>query len=80
VDTGYYIDADKMIYGPKGRTPWSVVFRQHGEVVWGRAGDTGHVLVGGAFYAPGGRMTSYYVIENGSRRAIHGPEDHLPWS
>ena len=79
METGFYIGSDKMIHGPAGRTGWSLVVGANGETVWGRAGEPGFVLIGGCFYGPGGRQTSYYTVQEGSRRVIHGPEARLPW-
>ncbi len=79
VETGFYIGSDKMIHGPAGRTGWSLVVRDNAETVWGRTGDTGFLLLSGCFYGPGGRQTSYYVVEEGARRVIHRPESQLPW-
>ena len=74
METGFYIGSDKMFHCPSGRTGWSL-FRPDVETVWGRNGDTGFLLLDAiALYGPGGLETSYYVIEEGGRRVIHGPE------
>ena len=77
--TEYFIDQDRRIYGPAGRTPWSLVGHAHAEAVWGRGGDTGYRLVGGCFFDPQGRQTSYFVADGSRRRDIHGPNAGLPW-
>ncbi len=78
METGFYVGTDKMIHGTSGRTGWSLVVRGNAETVWGRAGENGFLLMAGCFDGPGGRHTSYYVIEEGGRRVIHGPEARLP--
>ena len=75
----YRIDGDRRIYGPEGRTPWSLVGGEHSESVWNRAGDTGWRLQGGCFFDPQGRQTSYFVRATERGRVIEGPDDGLPW-
>jgi hypothetical protein len=79
VSAGYFIDADRRIYGPGGRTAWSLVGGAHHESVWSRAGDTGWRLAGSCFFDPQGRQTSYFVRAINGRRLIEGPDDNLPW-
>jgi hypothetical protein len=80
LETGFYILPDRMIRGPHGKTLWSVTRLEHVEAVWGPAGDSGWRIAGGCFFDPRGAQTSYFVVENGDGRVIHGPDPKLPWT
>jgi hypothetical protein len=81
MDTGYRILRGGSVHGPDGRkTAWWVRVHDRAETVWGRGGNSGWRLVGNAFFDPRGAQSSYFVVEDGDARTIHGPDEKLPWA
>jgi hypothetical protein len=79
METGFFIDADRHIYGPARRTEWWVRPVGQIELIEGRAGATGYAIHNGRVVTSGGGDTGFYLTEVGSRRLFQGPTSLLPW-
>lgn len=81
MDTGYRILRGGSVHAPDGgKSPWWIRVQEGAETVWGRSGSTGWKLVADWFFDPRGGQSSYFVVESGDARAIHGPDERLPWT
>jgi hypothetical protein len=79
VDTGFFIHADRHVYGPGGRTAWWVRRVGAHELVEGREGQTGFQLRDGRLVTVRGTDTGFHVVAEGGARRFHGPASLLPW-
>jgi hypothetical protein len=79
VDTGYFVHADRHIYGPSGRTPWWVRPVGSQELIEGRDGPTGFQLRDGRLVTVRGSDTGFHLVADASGRRFHGPAPALPW-
>jgi hypothetical protein len=79
VDTGFFIDPDRHIYGLSGRTQWWVRPVGGVEVIEGRKGATGFHISDRRLLTARGVDTGFHLVESGRRRQFHGPGPLLPW-
>lgn len=80
MDTGYRIVPGGAVKDPEGaKTRWWVRSNGAHEMIWGSGGICGWTLVGNSFFAPDGAQSSYFIVERGPVRQIHGPRAELPW-